>query len=381
MNGRSNKSPCDAVAQELRFPNPDQEFWWQATAPSLGRLLASCQYSTRDQSTHLRWYGRFIVPALGPRPILGVKPKFQPCPVYDGSAVEHSINWRELDSKRTVRFTIEAVCYGAGTDADPFNQKATRTLLTNIAKETPGLNLERFDIFANRLFFSAEAAKSLIPRIPSGTPLSQVWVAFDLLCGEFMAKAYFMPVLKMIETNVTTKNLVFDALHECNGQYGSFEAPLSVLDSYLESFPPEEPQVVEMVAVDCIDSPTARIKIYLRTTVNTLAKAKKAFCLGGRLTGPTIEEGLQALGELWPILFRIASDDIEDHKVFSDGSYCGNAIEMRPGHAEPEVKIHIPVRKIKGTDAQICESLSSWFQRRGHAEFAAAYKEELKTAL
>lgn len=378
---QANQRAYEVVTQSVPLPNQDQKFWWAATAESLAHLLASCEYSEEDQITHLRWYHRFIIPALGPRPIPGVKPKFQPCPVADGSACELSINWKELDPKKTVRFTIEAVGHNAGTSSDPFNQEETVHLLEHMSKEIPDLDLDRFQVFASKLFLPSDAVESLMLRVSPGIPLSQVWVAFDLLHGKVMAKVYFMPILKMISTGIPTKTLVFEAAQACNGKYGSFDAPIQLLDSYLNSFPPSEAPVVEMVAIDCIDSPNSRIKIYLRTSVDTLAKAKWAYTLGGRLSGTLIEEGLQALGELWPILFRIKSTEFENEKILPGGSYCGNAIEMKPGSREQEIKIHIPVGKLDGTDRQLCESLSAWFKVRGQSSFAKTYKTDLESAL
>jgi hypothetical protein len=72
---------------------------------------------------------------------------------------------------------------------------------------------------------------------------------------------------------------------------------------------------------------------------------------------------------------------MENVEVFPKGSYCGYAIEMKPGQAEPQVKIHMPVRKIDGTDAQLCQSLSTWFAARGHGELAASYRTDLEAAL
>lgn len=379
----------DSIARDLGFANQDEEFWWRATAPSLSCLLASCQYTEDDQLSHLRWYHRFIISALGPRPIPGKKPLFQPCPVFDGSACELSINFKERSQARTVRFTIEATGLEAGTAADPFNQDATKRLLLDMAAAVPGLDLKHFDMFVDSFFLPPSVADSLVPRLPAGTPLSQVWVAFDLLRGgKLMAKVYFMPILKWIHTGVpTTKELVFAAARKCSGNYGAYDAPIALLDSYLESFLRGERPSVEMVAIDCADTPDSRIKVYLRTGANTLARAKDLLSLGGRLSGElALLAGLEALTELWPILFRLSTDDdeiadMESFEVFPKGSYCGCAIEMRPGREIPETKLHIPVRKIRGTDAQICKSLAAWFAKRGHVEFAAAYKTDLETAL
>lgn len=238
-------------------------------------------------------------------------------------------------------------------------------LLRALAEEDASVSLKRFELFAERLFIKKEDALELAVRIPSGTPRSQVWMAFDLLRdGGVMAKVYFMPVLKMIQSGVETKTLVFEAARACE-EYGSFDQSIRVLEGYFGDFGEGLGPVVEMVG----------------TSVDTLAKAKKAFSLGGRLKGEEIVEGIKALEELWPILFRIDASEAEEATIFPPGSYCGNAIEMKPGAAFPEVKLHIPVRKIEGTDAQLCESLSKWFARRGHGEFAASYKKELQAAL
>ncbi|KAK4096397.1 aromatic prenyltransferase [Parathielavia hyrcaniae] len=375
---------CESIAQDLGFTNQDEEFWWRATAPSLGELLASCEYSAEEQLGHLRWYHRFIIAALGPRPIAGKKPLFQPCPVFDGSACELSINFKERSQSRTIRFTIEATGYEAGTPTDPFNQEASKLLLRDMASQVANLDLHHFDIFVNDFFLPAGTAESVVKRLPPDTPLSQVWLAFDLFRGgKIMAKVYFMPILQWVHSGApTTKYLVFATARKCNGEYGTYDAAIDLLDDYLESFPAGQGPTVEMVAIDCLDSPDSRIKMYLRTGANTLARAKDLMTLGGRLSGKEyVQAGLAALAELWPLLFRLGpDDDIENFEVFPPGSYCGCAVETKPGHALPETKLHIPVRKIQGTDAQICDSLAVWFKRRGHAEFAAAYQADLETA-
>ena len=195
-----------------------------------------------------------------------------------------------------------------------------------------------------------------------------------------MAKAYFMPILKWLEIGTATKDLVFAAVRACDRR-GSYDAPVRLLDGFLVES--GGTFVVEMVAIDCVDSPDARIKVYLRTGVNTLARAKHVLTLGGRLSGATMEEGLAALSDLWPILFRPGEGaDAETAEIFPAGSYCGCAVEMKVGREEPETKLHIPVRKMMGaTDAQICESLAAWFQKRGHSGFSATYKKDLEYVL
>ena len=178
------------------------------------------------------------------------------------------------------------------------------------------------------------------------------------------------------------------AARKCNGQYGSFDDSIELLDDYINSFGShvtnrDQAPVIEMVAIDCVDSPNSRIKMYLRTACNTLTRVKDQYTLGGRLDGEVIEAGLEALNELWPILFRLedTGTDFENTEVFPKGNYCGCAIEMKPGHRIPVTKIHIPVRKIDGTDAQLAKSLSHWFKKRGNSTFADTYIKDLASAL
>lgn len=374
-----------AGPQHQEPQDPDHEFWWHATATSLQSLLESCGYDAASQAAHLGWYRRFIIPALGPRPRPGVAPAFRPCPTADGSACELSINWAERRRHRVVRFTIEATGAAAGTAADPFNQEATLRLLRGMAGDVPGADLERFEHFVRGFFFpDADAARAVLPRLPARAPRSQAWVAFDLLpSGRAMAKVYFMPLLKCVQTGTPANRLVRDVVASARDGHGGFGAPLDLFERYAQSCAGKgmAPKV-EMVAIDCVDSPASRIKMYLRTSVTTLAGARDAYTLGGRLDGEAVEAGLDAMGQLWRILFRLdARGDIDDVDVLPAGSYCGFAVEMKPGRARPEVKMHIPVRKIEGTDAQLIESLSSWFRRRGDGEFASSYRGYLEKAL
>lgn len=359
-------------------PDQDQEFWWKSTAPSLSRLLENAQYSKEQQLNHLRWYHEYILPALGPAP---ARAKFKPCPVFDGSAVEHSINWKETEQKPTVRFTIEANSYDAGTFEDPFNQLAAERLVRRLAAKSSDFDTRQFDIFVDALFIPKDRAKQLDSKVTAEMPRSQIWLAFDLLREKVLTKVYFMPVLKWHDTGIPTGKLVLEAVRKCNRPGTNYDNATSILGGYLGSFEAGQGPVVEMVAIDCVDSPSSRIKVYLRTGVNTLRKAKSQYTLGGRLSGKSIEQGLQALTELWPILFRLEGPSIEDIEIFPEGSYCGCAIELRPGDAELETKLHIPVWKTGGTDAQICQSLSTFFTDRGHGGFAAEYKTNLAAAL
>ncbi|KAK0710368.1 tryptophan dimethylallyltransferase-domain-containing protein [Apiosordaria backusii] len=210
-----------------------------------------------------------------------------------------------------------------------------------------------------------------------------------------MAKVYFMPFLKWLHTSassisptIATKDIVFDIARQCNGPYGSYDHPIALLDLYLCSFASGQFQpMVEMVAIDCVDSPGARIKCYLRTGVTTLQQAREAMTLGGRIKNGDTDATLELLGELWGVLFRSkvgSHEEIETKSVLVEGAYCHLAVEMKAGDpGSVETKLHIPVNKVADgglSDEVICAGLGEWFAKRGHGEFDGGYRKELAEA-
>lgn len=380
-DGTEARSEFESLTQDLHLSSKDDEFWWNSTGVSFHQLLIQNSYNSENRRSLLRWYAAFIIPALGPRPIRGEKPRFQPCPVADGSPIEYSLNWKETSSKQLVRFTIEATSATAGTPADLFNQNETLTLLSRLNKygKMPKLDLKEFHIWKNEFYFSEDGAQRLLSRIPSGSPLSQIWIAFDLPHGqEPMAKVYFMPSLRCIESNIPNERLVFDTARICHGQYGTYNRCIDVLDSYLKA---SRDEPVIMAALDCIDSPNSRIKVYVQTRSNSLNGAKRVLTLNGQLAGETVAKGLEALEELWSILFPLQTDNIGNAIVFPKNVYCGLAVEFKAGQQFPETKLHLPLREFEGTDAKFCELLSTWFQKRSHAKFGETYRANLGRVL
>jgi tryptophan 7-dimethylallyltransferase len=197
-----------------------------------------------------------------------------------------------------------------------------------------------------------------------------------------MAKAYFVPQLKATYTGVSQNKVVFDSIRSWSKAYSS---SVAALESHLESLPSDQNPQPFLVAIDCDNSPTSRIKVYLNnTSVDTLAKAKDMFCLGGRLSSPTIAGGIKAIEEWWYHIFEL-NGQADDQKVLFDGLSCVFAFELRPTEEgqdpEIDVKLHVPVWVLGKTDAQISERLSAWFKTRNHDAFADRYLEDLEYAL
>ena len=380
--------PFDQVNQEIQSNKADQVFWWGALGQSLATLLKTSQYGDKEQLYYLRWFQQWIMGSLGPRPVDG-KPHYGSSFTYDGSPVEYSLNWKEKKVDQTIRFTTEPCSRKAGTAADPLNQLVAKDLLTAMAKDMSGIDLTRFNLFLSETHVPDEAADEVLSKLPPGHPRARVLVAFDLERGGIVAKAYFNPALKAICTGTPTKTVVFDAMRKCNGPAGSYDASTEVLDGYFETFGAGEAPQIFMLSNDCvIDSPASRIKVYVIAPVNTLAKAKDVFHLGGRLSGPAIAAGLKAVGDFWCHLFGLSNSDpdIDDKEVLAGGTRCVFVFEMRPTTegqkgSDIEVKMHMPASWLGKTDAQVCEVLSTWFRNHGHPDLAVRYQPDLVSAL
>lgn len=380
--------PFDQVSQEAQSNREDQDFWWGALGQSLATLLKTNQYGDQKQLYYLRWFHQWIMSSLGPRPIDG-KAHYGSSFVYDGSPVEYSMNWKEKKVDQTIRLTTEPCSRKSGTAADPLNQLAAKDLLTAMAKHLIGIDLTRFNIFLSETHVPDEAADEVLSKLPPGVPRARVLVAFDLERGDIVAKAYYNPALKAISTGTPTKTVVFDAIRKCSGPAGSYDASVEVLDGYLETFDAGEGPHIFTLSNDCVvDSPASRIKVYVIAPINNLTKAKDVFHLGGRLSGPTIEGGLKAVGEFWSHIFGLGSSDsdIDDKEILAGESKCVFVFEMRPTTkgqkgSNIEVKMHMPASWLGKTDAQVCEVLSTWFQNHGSPDLAGRYQPDLVSAL
>lgn len=382
-------SPFDRANQELQSSKKkDRGFWWGALGQSLATLLKTSRYGDKEQLSYLRWFRHWIMDALGPRPVDG-KPHYGSSFTYDGSPLEYSLHWKEKKLDQSIRFTIEPCSRKAGTAADPLNKLAAKDLLTAMAKEVPGIDLTRFNLFWSETHVPNEAADKVLSKIPSDHSRACVLLAFDLERGGIAAKAYFNPALKAICTRTPIQTVVFDAIRKCNGPTGSYDASIEALGSYLETLDAHKPPRIFLLSNDCIvDSPAARVKVYVFVPVNTLAKAQDVFCLGGRLTGPVTAGGLKAVSDFWCHIFGLSSSDpdIGDKEVLPPESECVFGFEMRPTTesqigSNMEVKMYFPGSWLGQTDAQICEVLSTWFRNHGHPDLAARYQPDLASTL
>lgn len=203
------------------------------------------------------------------------------------------------------------------------------------------------------------------------------------------AKAYFNPLPKGIQLGTSTNAITLDAVRKWKGPAGSYVGSAEVLDDYLKTFKGDDAPIVLLLSNDCApDSSATRVKVYVNTLANSLAKIRYAFNLGGRITTSTVDDGFEAIKKFWCHRFGFESSDpnLESKEVLLTDARAAFVYEMRPlpegeKGANIEVKLHMQSSWLGETDAQICKVLSTWFQKCGHTDLAERYEKDLVAAL
>jgi hypothetical protein len=85
-----------------------------------------------------------------------------------------------------------------------------------------------------------EAADEVLSQLYPGQQRSPILVAFDFERREIVAKPYFNPVFKAIDTKTPANTVVFNAIRKCNGPAGSYDASIEVLNDYLNHLMPAQ---------------------------------------------------------------------------------------------------------------------------------------------
>ncbi|PSE92286.1 hypothetical protein C7G92_19135, partial [Acinetobacter baumannii] len=330
------------VNKGIETDSEDRAFWWGALSEPLASLLEANHYTKEVQLHYLRWFYQWILPALGPRPLDG-KPYYGSWITHDLKPFEYSLNWKEKSSKQTIRFTIEAVTKQSGTASDPINQLRAKEFLEAVSKDVPGMDLTRFNQFLEATNVGNDCVDDAIAKHPAHFPRSRVWIAFDLEhSGNLMAKSYFLPHWRAIQSGISANTIIGDTVKECNKADGSsYDGSLNAIESYLATFTrPEEAPQMGLLSNDCVaETPGSRLKVYFRSSADTLAKAKDMYNLGGRLKGPKMDASLKGISDFWYHLFGLdSSDPASDDKVCIGNHKCIFVYEMRSSQgSEPDI--------------------------------------------
>ncbi|KAL4865526.1 aromatic prenyltransferase [Aspergillus spectabilis] len=378
-----NNQGHEAPRPRLRTLNEDEVFWSTTTATVLSRLLDQANYDARSKSFYMSFYSQFVLPAFGPRPQSNNTPFWRSFVTDDFSPIEYSWNFT-AKQESTIRFAIEPISVLAGTAEDPFNQIAPAEFLELTKSLGSDVDLSWYNTLADALYMKRDASASAQQQFSPRETASQAFVGFDLnRQGKLAPKVYMMPNVKAAWSGTSPLELVTAALQRIEVQGTNILIAWKVVQSYIRSQPAGSIPAVEIISFDCVgpQSPSARIKVYVRSPNMSLAVAKDMFTLGGRVVAEDTPRALDLLEELWRLLLNIplltpedaeVSPRNESHANHRTGGVIFN-YELTPGFPIPEPKLYIPVRHYANSDLAIAEGLAAFFRRHGWASHGNSY--------
>ena len=198
-------------------------------------------------------------------------------------------------------------------------------------------------------------------------------------------KAYFFPMLRAIHLGLDSHRVLFDAILRADRK-SQVAKPLNLLDKFDCKLPKERKCAAHMIAFDCIDPRSARIKAYTRSYQVSINNICGMFTLGGQLTDPAMVKGLEILKDILPHLLALEEHRAKDgiltppNCLRLHGGFVA-AYEFTPDHPVPEVKVYIPVWCYAVTDKAVGEGLAACLQRIGWDAEAMSCSPDLKVIL
>ncbi|KAK0539922.1 hypothetical protein OC842_000738 [Tilletia horrida] len=263
----------------LTPPNSDDlHFWRQHVEQPLIKLMELSKYTVSALQSHVALIELYVLPALGPaaRKEGGVWTFFSPSFMNDNQCpVELSLTWTK--GRPSVRFSIEPI---GRASPDISQSQANIAAAEELCQRLSAAGIGRFDrlrdLAAEVICDDEAESRSGDARKPEQE--SQVFIAFDLLhSGDAMVKAYVMPHARASRTSDPNLQIINRAVRR-TGAAG--QAWQSLLD-YLSTLRPEEQPEAAILSTDCIDDPTARLKIYFRYRTMDIQRVVQHLTLGG----------------------------------------------------------------------------------------------------
>ncbi|KAF8999437.1 aromatic prenyltransferase [Cyathus striatus] len=363
------------------------EFFWEKLAKPFGTMLETSSFPLEAQCKFLIFVYARVLGMMGPHYAYGTGSLM----TIDGSPVE--LSWviprkrPTLGSiNRQVRFAIEPIDPRTGK---PLNGSTVLDYLVSpegslgvVVCEEDGMSWRR------------ETEKFLFPEdtgsdIPEGT---RFFVGFDFSsCGTLTLKAYYIPApcpTTLSLSNERTRPIhlwdtELDPLRKLLGQLDSrLMKPLELLLSYFEGLDEENRPRIQIFALDCVRGNANRLKIYCRPKKGTSWEdAKRAFTLGGSLSGPHVDSVVSKMEILWNNLFPASSSssnkDLHIKNWDINPSADGNGIKLTTaqhpiggllyyyslyaGSDSIFPKIYLPVAHYCPNDAFITEAIEKFY--------------------
>ena len=344
-------------------------------------MLEQAGYNVHDQYACLLFYRIKIIPALGEQPnIDGAPSQWASYTTDDFSPIEYSWSWDGAGERPKIRFAIEAIGPKTGTPADPFNQLRSEDLISSLCTTTNSVDLQLFRHFWRSLLVSSNDTTLIDERASPCSHRSSLFIAYELGGSRVHVKAYFMPMLRSLETNQSRTQVIARAVQSLSQpQWNARYPALETLINYMQTDQMGSQTEVEMVAVDCLDPKEARIKVYIRHSQTSWESVCTMMTMNGR-----IEVSKDNLEELWQFWLSILSLDQDfsnsaelpksDHAT-AGILYCFYAQEA---DESPTPKLYVPAKHYGRNDQAIANGLAQYFGDRGKDRYVDNYKKLLR---
>ena len=340
-------------------------------------MLERAGYPPESTELHTEFFNTSVAPSLGPHPRGTGRPKsWESFMTDDHTPVEVSWCWSTSMKTPTVRYSVEPIGHLAGQAVDPINTAASLRLLGQSLPLAPEL-----DLFLHRHFQRSLMTKDVSSNISkSDTPLSQSFMAFDLLQSSIVVKQYYLPGWKASKEGTSKFDIVDDATKRLPVFSATMAHSYNVFSEFLATFPEQLRPAVEIVAIDCLEPAQSRLKIYVRYRETTLASVLKMLTLGGRV--PKTQEEQASLRELWCLVFGLDQKEHLDSLSLPGKDHRTGGIlyyyEFKGGSSMPKSKVYLPVRHYAQEDDQIARGLSQYLDRRGKGLATGSYYDSVQ---
>ncbi|KAH7323070.1 aromatic prenyltransferase [Stachybotrys elegans] len=356
-------SPCSTTApfEKVVYESFDQldyhaRYWWASSGHALAILLERAGYTSHSQYTLLKFI-RAITPTLGPAPLPGTPRLWKSFMTDDHTPIEISWDWGTGDKPPKIRFSIEPVGIGAGTQLDPENQYAAAHLRAIMATTLPDTNMQWLKHFQEQL--NGEDIKGSV----EGHATKEFY-AFDLNSDAIESKAYFFPGYKARATKQTNFAVIRDTIQSAPGcELGKLQA-LDTFQEYMNDA--HTPNLeMDMLAIDLVDPSESRFKIYFRIRDTSFASVVDAITLGGRIDNPELDQGVPKLRRLYFSLLNGSNgEDMSDQDQLpsKEDRTAGILYNMsfRYGSKAPKIKAYLPVRHYAKSELATISALGTF---------------------
>ncbi|KAG6849526.1 hypothetical protein H0H93_007776 [Arthromyces matolae] len=331
-----NLEVYDALTMILPTLSEQSTFYWHRAARSLASMLATAKYPIRAQASHLIFWWARLGGLMGPTSIEARVGEQLDSTTSDGSNLEFS--WAipqdtdpSHESNRRVRFCIDAFHPERG------HRIAGGAILDylwspegnmGLVKNEPG-SKDWKDILENWLFPDLKSTEEFVEG-------NTYMIAFDLEpSGGITLKIYYIPPHlpapgTQPKNRVATYRVTDDLepfVQLSKRLHPSLEPACKMFVDFVRGDGKESHMKWFMVAVDVTKREKNRLKVYVLSQRTTLKDMIYDMTLGGKISGPQIDDAMANFSKFFAHLFPYVNDshtNIQLQNEIDDKDVNGN---------------------------------------------------------